>query len=1029
VQNTGNLTLTPNVPVDVMTRADGVATTLDAPFALQSGDTDTDRKLDVGETWVYRAAHTLVQADIDAGGLSNTVTVTALGPNREPATDVSDNGNDADGNTTDDPTVLTIITGPALTVTKVVTAQDGQAAGDDITFTITALNSGNTSLTDVAITDTLTRIDGTALRATPRAVRVPNPLLPGESATWRVIYRLTQADIDAGGIRNTASVTGDDPNGDPVTDISADGDNTDGNTTDDPTEVLIGKAPAIVAEKRLTSIGDVVGEQAVFSITVKNTGNVSLTGVTVVDTMTRKTGVAVRPVTQTFVKADNRSPEGTLKPSETATYRVTYALTQADIDAGGLVNQATATGTAPGGGTVTDLSDDDGGVGENDPTPAPIVPLGTVAVTKSAGTLQALFPTVDRVTFTITVENTGNVTQTRLRVADDLVAFLSPAQLLADTYPVVVTAAGFGAGRANAEYNGTTNKQLLTGNATLAPGATGSIDVTLVYSTAAGQPGGRNIARVTGPQLPDPEPSNPVTTGRTDTDGDGVPDVTEGPGDRDGDGVPNAEDYDPTGAFYCEEDGRILTGGSIRVVRSGGGSADGITIVRNGSDGQYQFYVTAPGTYRLQITYPPGSAPSTARPSAGSLDLGALIPADLISIGSSEAGSTGVLADGSAAANTYYTTFVVVEGGPFFINNNIPVVACTAVGQVAASKTADRTTAVFGETVNYTLTFANDSARSYPDSTFVDLLPTGLAYTPGSGRVNGTAVEPTIRGKRLIWGPRTLGGGETLTIKLAARVTGSAEVGEMENRAVMLDAAGNEISNTASAIVQIVPEAIFDCSDVIGKVFDDRNGNGMQDYYDPRAAVSDQTYYLDKYGKLGEPVVKDPLGEPGIPGVRVVTVNGLLITTDEYGRFHVPCAALPADTGSNFTLKLDTRTLPTGYALTTENPRTMRLTAGKVAKMNFGVAATEMVDIALTAKAFVAGTTDPGQGLIDGVAKLVKRIADTPSTLRLTYLMGGAEDEAGALARLTAVERMIRRAWRGVGSYDLNVQKSVGRVQ
>ncbi len=1029
VQNTGNLTLTPSAPTDVMTRADGTATALDAPFALQSGDVDSDGKLDVGETWVYTATHRLTQKDIDAGGLSNTVIVTARGPGNEPATDVSDNGNDGDGNTTDDPTVLTIVRGPALTVTKVVTAQDGQAAGDDITFTITALNTGNTSLRGVTITDTLTRVDGTALRAAPRAVRVPNPLLPGASATWRVIYRLTQADIDAGGIRNTASVTGKDPNGDPVTDISADGDNADGNTTDDPTEVLISKAPAIVAEKRLTSIGDVAGEEAVFTITVKNTGNVSLTGVTVVDTMTRKNGVAVRPITQTFVRADKRSPEGTLKPSEAATYRVTYTLKQADIDAGGLVNQATATGTAPGGGTVTDLSDDDGGVGENDPTPAPIVLVGTVAVTKAAGTLQALFPTVDRVTFTITVENTGNVTQTRLRVADDLAAFLSPAQLLAETYPVVVTATGFGAGSANADYNGTTNKQLLTGNAVLAPGATGTIAVTLVYSTAAGQPGGRNIARVTGPQLPDPEPSNPVTTGRTDTDGDGVPDGTEGPGDRDGDGVPNAEDYDPTGAFYCEEDGRILTGGSINVVRSGGGSAAGITIVRNGNDGQYQFYVTAPGTYRLEISYPPGGGPATDRPTAGSLDLGALIPADLISIGSSEAGTTGVLANGSAAANTYYTTFVVVEGAPYFINNNIPVVNCTAGAEIAASKTADRTTAVFGETINYTLTFANDLATVYPDATFVDILPVGLAYTPGSARLNGVAVEPTIRGKRLIWGPRTLSGGETLTIKIAARVTGSADVGEMENRAVMLDADGNEISNTASAIVQIVPEAIFDCSDVIGKVFDDRNGNGIQDYYDPKAAVTNQDYYQDKYGKLGEPELPDSEIEPGIPGVRVVTVNGLLITTDEYGRFHVPCAALPGKTGSNFTLKLDTRTLPTGYALTTENPRTLRLTAGKVAKMNFGVAATEMVDIALTAKAFVAGTTDPGQGLIDGVAKLMKRIADTPSTLRLTYLMAGGEDEAGALARLSAVEKLIRRAWRGVGSYDLNVQKSVGRVQ
>ena len=51
--------------------------------------------------------------------------------------------------------------------------------------------------------------------------------------------------------------------------------------------------------------------------------------------------------------------------------------------------------------------------------------------------------------------------------------------------------------------------------------------------------------------------------------------------------------------------------------------------------------------------------------------------------------------------------------------------------------------------------------------------------------------------------------------------------------------------------------------------------------------------------------------EKGLPGVRLATVNGELITTE--GRYSVPCAMIPdAAIGSNFILKLDTRTLPTG---------------------------------------------------------------------------------------------------------------------
>ena len=68
-------------------------------------------------------------------------------------------------------------------------------------------------------------------------------------------------------------------------------------------------------------------------------------------------------------------------------------------------------------------------------------------------------------------------------------------------------------------------------------------------------------------------------------------------------------------------------------------------------------------------------------------------------------------------------------------------------------------------------------------------------------------------------------------------------------------------------------------------------------------------------------------------------VNGVLITTDAEGRYHVPCAAIPdAAIGSNFLLKLDPRTLPTGYQVTSENPRDVRVTRGKVTVLNFGAA-------------------------------------------------------------------------------------------
>ena len=70
-----------------------------------------------------------------------------------------------------------------------------------------------------------------------------------------------------------------------------------------------------------------------------------------------------------------------------------------------------------------------------------------------------------------------------------------------------------------------------------------------------------------------------------------------------------------------------------------------------------------------------------------------------------------------------------------------------------------------------------------------------------------------------------------------------------------------------------------------------------------------------------------------------MTVNGDIITTDQYGRYHIPCAIIAnSERGSNFLLKADTRTLPLGYTPTTENPRVVRATRGKFVKMNFGAA-------------------------------------------------------------------------------------------
>ena len=116
---------------------------------------------------------------------------------------------------------------------------------------------------------------------------------------------------------------------------------------------------------------------------------------------------------------------------------------------------------------------------------------------------------------------------------------------------------------------------------------------------------------------------------------DGIADTLESTtADRDGDGFADASDYDPQGYLYCEDDGRILAGGSISITGPAGsnssvGTANNIRIVKDGSDGEYQWFVNAPGTYTMAVSYPTSvGIPSTMRTSSGLLDLTTLLPAN-----------------------------------------------------------------------------------------------------------------------------------------------------------------------------------------------------------------------------------------------------------------------------------------------------------------------------------------------------------------------------------------------------------------
>ncbi len=222
--------------------------------------------------------------------------------------------------------------------------------------------------------------------------------------------------------------------------------------------------------------------------------------------------------------------------------------------------------------------------------------------------------------------------------------------------------------------------------------------------------------------------------------------------------------------------------------------------------------------------------------------------------------------------------------------------------------------------------------------------------------------------------------------------------GEFTNRAQALQGlTGQALSGVATATVRVVPDQTFDCTDVFGKVFDDVNRNGYQDS-----------------------------GEKGLAGVRVLTARGLAATTDQYGRFHITCALTPNGIrGSNFELKLDDRSLPSGYRLSTDQVQIKHATAGKALKFDFGASIYRVVAIDLSDAAFEPGTTEIRMQWKPRLDVLLAELRKAPSMLRLSYV-ADTEGEALVQRRMQAVKRQLSDAWDSEkDSYVLTIEPEV----
>ncbi|MCW9057901.1 MAG: SpaA isopeptide-forming pilin-related protein [Gammaproteobacteria bacterium] len=431
-----------------------------------------------------------------------------------------------------------------------------------------------------------------------------------------------------------------------------------------------------------------------------------------------------------------------------------------------------------------------------------------------------------------------------------------------------------------------------------------------------------------------------------------------------------------------------------------GGSTN--QVQTTGADGLYQYLLlaTAPaGTYTLTVVEPAGYIPGgsaiipvcTNTPTVGAAPDPALVHA-----GANAPAAAAPIHDpatcpvnsamfaATAASTQYYLSFVLTPGtSADVLNNHVPLDPVTD-GAITLIKSTPSVNVVRGDLVPYTIRMLNNLSATIPNMDLYDQIPPGFKYKVGTALLDGVPVEPQINGRSLTWPNLSFSPAQERVVKLVLVVGSGVSEGDYVNQAwVMNNLVGATVSNIGTATVRVVPDPTFDCSDIIGKVFDDRNANGYQDQ-----------------------------GEPGIAGVRVVTVRGLLVTTDEHGRFHVACADVPnEDRGANFIMKLDERSLPSGYRVTTENPRVVRVTRGKLTRLDFGAAIHRVVRLDLTAAAFADDSTDlrpEWEAQVDRVVDLLKQ---QPSVLRIGYQHSGTARTGLADERIDIVSKRFRQLW------------------
>ncbi|MBR0465083.1 MAG: DUF11 domain-containing protein [Clostridia bacterium] len=281
------------------------------------------------------------------------------------------------------------------------------------------------TIKDIVVTDELEGIEiqsGEGYEVEGSTAKIAE-MKPEAKVEITATYTVTSDDILAGSVKNTATGTGTDPEGEDPT--------VDPGEKEDPTEDLDTTLTVNKTISNEPADGEAftLGETIEYTITVTNDGNVPYYNVVVTDELE---GVEIAAGEGYTIGEDGTVLIETLAVEQTVTITATYTVTSDDILAGSVTNTAVAAGdpiddpkdpenpkTPEGEDTVTTGDEDD----PDGPTP-PIDDIDTSMSVVKTETSTPVNPqgylAGEVISYEITVTNEGNVPYTNVVVTDAL---------------------------------------------------------------------------------------------------------------------------------------------------------------------------------------------------------------------------------------------------------------------------------------------------------------------------------------------------------------------------------------------------------------------------------------------------------------------------------------------------------------------------------------------------------------------------------------------------------------------------------